>query len=220
MSQKTGPFSRSQVAEIAAALGVEKEVDLEQLRIGMEVELEHGRSDPLTNVTDDDPVVTAKIALAHLREKHDYYRRLAAMEADHEQVLVVGDVMTRELLTVREDQPLTIADRLLRARGVSGVPVVERDGRLVGVLSRTDLIGLAGDDPDSGWHGRGVRSAMTSPAITISPDASLQEAAARMEEHRVHRLVVVQDDGRPVGILSTMDLVRSVAGSGHRPDQT
>ena len=58
--------------------------DVEQLRIGMTVELEHGRRDPKTNVTDDDPVVTAKIALAHLNELPDYYTRLQRMEAEAE----------------------------------------------------------------------------------------------------------------------------------------
>lgn len=56
--------------------------DVEQFRLGMEVELEHGSRDPQTNVTDDDPVLTAKIALAHLKELPDYYTRLARMEAE------------------------------------------------------------------------------------------------------------------------------------------
>jgi hypothetical protein len=56
--------------------------DSEQFRIGMNVELEHGLQDPLTNVTGDDPHVTAKIALAHLNEFPDYYTRLARMEAE------------------------------------------------------------------------------------------------------------------------------------------
>jgi len=54
----------------------------EQLRMGMDVELEHGLHDPLTNVTDDDPVVTGKIALAHLNEFPDYYTRLDRMEEE------------------------------------------------------------------------------------------------------------------------------------------
>ena len=54
--------------------------DVEQFRVGMEVELEHGLHDPATNVTDDDPVVTGKIALAHLNEFPDYYTRLERME--------------------------------------------------------------------------------------------------------------------------------------------
>jgi uncharacterized protein DUF5661 len=58
--------------------------DVEQFRMGMDVELEHGTQDPDTNVTDDDVEVTAKIARAHLNEFPDYYSRLAVMEADAE----------------------------------------------------------------------------------------------------------------------------------------
>ena len=56
--------------------------DVEQFRRGLQVELEHGLRDPSTNVTDDDPVVTAKIALAHLNEFADYYTRLERMEEE------------------------------------------------------------------------------------------------------------------------------------------
>jgi CBS domain-containing protein len=213
----TTAFSADHVAALAVELGVADDVDLEQLRIGMEVELEHGRRDPLTNVTDDDPLLTAKIALAHLRELPDYYGRLAVMEAGEAPERVVGDVMTPEPMTVASHQPLITADRVLREHRMSGLPVVERDGRLVGVLSRTDLLALASDDPDGAWHGRAVQTAMTAPAITIVPDATLTEAAARMEEHRIHRLVVVDPDGsHPIGILSTTDLVRSIAGRSRR----
>lgn len=58
--------------------------DVEQFRMGMEVELEHGTRDVETNVTDDDVTVTAKIARAHLNEFPDYYSRLAVMEAEAE----------------------------------------------------------------------------------------------------------------------------------------
>jgi hypothetical protein len=58
--------------------------DLEQFRMGMDVELEHGTRDPETNVTDDDVIMTAKIARAHLNEFPDYYTRLAKMEAEAE----------------------------------------------------------------------------------------------------------------------------------------
>ncbi|HEX9634896.1 MAG TPA: CBS domain-containing protein [Candidatus Limnocylindria bacterium] len=121
--------------------------------------------------------------------------------------------MTAEPLTVSADQPLATADRLMRERRVSGLPVVDRDGRVVGVLSRTDLLALGSDDPVGAWHGRAVRTAMTAPAITIAPDATLPEAAGRMEQHGVHRLVVVErEGGPPIGILSMTDLVRSIAG--------
>ncbi len=58
--------------------------DVDQFRIGMDVELEHGTQDPATNVTDDDITVTAKIARAHLNEFPDYYTRLAIMETEAE----------------------------------------------------------------------------------------------------------------------------------------
>ena len=56
--------------------------DVEQFRLGMEVEFEHGRHDPQTDVTHDDPVLTGKIALAHMKEFPDYYERLERMEAE------------------------------------------------------------------------------------------------------------------------------------------
>ncbi len=58
--------------------------DVEQFRIGMEVEFEHGSHDPRTDVTNDDPVITGKIAWAHLNEFADYYTRLEKMEAEAE----------------------------------------------------------------------------------------------------------------------------------------
>jgi len=68
---------------IGANLGIDwAKVDLEQFRRGIEVELEHGARDPETNVTDDDPVLTGKIAWAHLKEFPDYYTRLDRLEAE------------------------------------------------------------------------------------------------------------------------------------------
>jgi hypothetical protein len=58
--------------------------DVEQLRLGMDVEFEHGSRDPQTDVTGDDPIVTGKIALAHMKEFPDYYERLERMERDAE----------------------------------------------------------------------------------------------------------------------------------------
>ncbi|HZK86736.1 MAG TPA: DUF5661 family protein [Syntrophomonas sp.] len=66
-------------------LGVDwSQFDVEQFRMGMDVELEHGKIDPHTNVTNDDPLITAKIALAHLNEFPDYYTRLDKMEHEAE----------------------------------------------------------------------------------------------------------------------------------------
>lgn len=83
MSAKTR-FESEEAAAAALELGIDfsrEGFELEDLRMGMDVELEHGRRDPETNVTGDDPVMTAKIALAHLHEMPDYYERLEEMEA-------------------------------------------------------------------------------------------------------------------------------------------
>ena len=78
-------FSTDDALRVAEKLGIDWDAspfDVEQFRRGMDVELEHGTHDPETNVTDDDPVTTGKIALAHLRELSDYYTRLDEMEAE------------------------------------------------------------------------------------------------------------------------------------------
>jgi uncharacterized protein DUF5661 len=78
-------FTAEDARRIGAEIGIDwasAPFDVEQFRAGMEVELEHGLHDPSTNVTDDDPTVTAKIALAHLNEFPDYYTRLERMEEE------------------------------------------------------------------------------------------------------------------------------------------
>jgi len=78
-------FNVSEAEKIGKKLGITwDKFDLEQFRMGMDVELEHGLRDPATNVTNDDPLTTGKIALAHLIEFPDYYTRLAKMEKEAE----------------------------------------------------------------------------------------------------------------------------------------
>jgi hypothetical protein len=80
-------FSTEEARRVGEQIGIDWEsapFDVEQFRTGMDVELEHGTHDPGTNVTDDSPTVTGKIALAHLNEFADYYTRLERMEAEAE----------------------------------------------------------------------------------------------------------------------------------------
>lgn len=78
-------FSADDAKKYGEMLGIDwSKFDIEQFRMGMDVELEHGTRDPKTNVTGDDPLTTAKIALAHLNEFPDYYTRLDAMEKEAE----------------------------------------------------------------------------------------------------------------------------------------
>ena len=85
MGKKT--FTTEQARSIGEAVGVDWRVspfDVEQFRMGLDIELEHGLVNRQTNVTSSDPIITGKIALAHLQEFPDYYTRLARMEAEAE----------------------------------------------------------------------------------------------------------------------------------------
>ncbi len=83
MTHEKKHFTEKQAKEIGEKLGIKwDKFDIEQFRMGMVVELEHGTVDPNTNVTDDDMLTTGKIALAHLNEFPDYYTRLDKMEKE------------------------------------------------------------------------------------------------------------------------------------------
>ena len=81
-------FGIEQAKEIGESLGIDwSRFDVEQFRMGMDVELEHGSRDPSTDVTGNDPILTGKIALAHLNEFPDYYTRLMEMERGAKEAL-------------------------------------------------------------------------------------------------------------------------------------
>jgi len=84
-------FSLDKAKQIGDTLGIDwKKFKVEQFQMGLEVELEHGRIYPKTNVTNDDPLLTGKIASAHLNEFPDYYTRLAKMEQEADQFWAKG----------------------------------------------------------------------------------------------------------------------------------
>jgi CBS domain-containing protein len=131
----------------------------------------------------------------------------------------VDELMTRDVVSVSRETPLKDLAHVLLANDISGVPVVE-DGRLVGVISESDIVDLErpserrrrvprfGRRTTELTERRTVADAMTSPAFTIEWWMSVGAAAARMVEHQVNRLPVVRD-GRVVGIVARADLVRA-----------
>ena len=126
----------------------------------------------------------------------------------------VGEAMTRGLITVRTSALVYEAAQLMDAHRVHGLPVLDADGAIVGVVSQSDLLRAKLDGHL--WKNLPrleVRQVMTAPAITVSLNASLEDATRLMEEHHVHRLVVVgSDDETPVGVFSVTDLVHVMAG--------
>ena len=129
--------------------------------------------------------------------------------------MAVGDVMTMDPVTVDVDARVEVAEQLLAAYRISGLPVVDSAGRLVGVLSRTDLFLEGGVMLSQLVRGRAsglrVGEIMSRPPLTVGLSGTLAEAARIMRDERVHRLVVVNDKDEPIGVLSATDYVTLIA---------
>ena len=128
----------------------------------------------------------------------------------------VGELMTQDPVVAMGDMSLGVAAELMEFYRISGLPVIDQDGQLVGVISQTDL--LHARTTEALWHawpGLTVKHLMSRPAICISSDTTIEEAARLMERLRIHRLVVTGSDGESaIGVLSVTDLVRSMAERG------
>ena len=129
--------------------------------------------------------------------------------------LVVADVMTVDPIRVSVDDTIESAEQLLAAYRISGLPVVDANGHLVGVLSRTDLLLDGGPGLSQLLRGResGLRvgELMSSPPITVGLSTTLSDAARLMRDERVHRLVIVNEGDEPIGVLSATDFVKLIA---------
>lgn len=126
----------------------------------------------------------------------------------------VADVMVLDLVVVRANAPIEQAAELMDRHHISGLPVVDSAGTLVGVVSQTDLVRARSTEYLwANWPGLSVRHLMTSPPVTVQRSTPLAIAAARMERNHVHRLVVVADDDEtlPIGIVSSTDLIHDIA---------
>jgi CBS domain-containing protein len=143
-----------------------------------------------------------------------------------------SDVMTRNILSVSPDATIAEAIRLMLDNRISGLPVIDQAGRLVGILTEGDLLrrGETGTERHRPrWleilmgpgrlaeeyvrtHGRRIGEVMTHDPISVTPETPLKEIVELMERHRIKRVPVLDGD-RPVGILSRADLLRGLAGA-------
>lgn len=146
----------------------------------------------------------------------------------------VADVMTRDPITATPEMPLSEVIKILAEKRISGLPVVDQSGKLVGVISETDLMWQeSGVTPpayimlldsviylenparyERDLHkalGQTVGEVMNREPVTIAPDQSLREAARLMHESSIQRLPVLDAAGHVVGILTRGDIVRAMA---------
>jgi CBS domain-containing membrane protein len=149
--------------------------------------------------------------------------------------LSANDLMSREITMIPDNMPLREAARTLLRNQVSGAPVIDCTGALVGVLSATDFVRQLDQSKDGGarsalehpeseffadWQMSdtmdlptdAVRNFMTHQPVTAQPDTSVGELARMMVDAHIHRVIVVDvDDGSPVGIVTSTDILGAVA---------
>jgi len=122
--------------------------------------------------------------------------------------LNASDVMIKDVITVKESTPIKEVARLFSENKITGVPVVNEEGMLAGVLSETDIIRKT--NSIGAWSPSTAGQIMTKPAITVEPDESLQRICELMSNRHIHR-VVVAEGGNIKGILTTMDILKAIA---------
>lgn len=163
------------------------------------------------DVTEEDLKKIYTLALRHAKER--LTRRIP-----------VSDVMTGEVITVKKDAGMQEVARLLSENKISGLPVVDDENHVVGIVSEADILYVAGMKKGHTFkdilkHVLGeplpmrknreiVADIMTSPAITTKPDTDIREAAGILDEKRIKRLPVVDDDNKLIGIISRANIVR------------
>lgn len=153
--------------------------------------------------------------------------------------VTVGDAMTREVLAFAPDTSLSTAARLFSTRHITGAPVIDPGGRVLGVVTQTDLVdpdrARSEDEGGSVFYritdgqtfaqGEAVVGAdgvvsdvMTPLVLAIGEGAPILDAVREMVAEGVHRLLVADDQGRLVGIVTTMDVLRALkTGPGEPP---
>jgi CBS domain-containing membrane protein len=141
--------------------------------------------------------------------------------------VLTASVMTREVAFVRESAPLKEVAKLMAARRVSGVPVLDDKGQVVGVISDKDFLEVMGAGKADTFmtviakcllgkgclaaphHARFAKDIMTSPAVTVKPETPILEVADIFTQKKINRAPVVDAEGRMIGIVSRADVLKS-----------
>ncbi|HSH29941.1 MAG TPA: CBS domain-containing protein [Thiohalobacter sp.] len=154
-----------------------------------------------------------------MAERHARQRETEAYRID--------TLMSRPVITVHPETPLAEAAHEMVTRRISGLPVVDADGKLVGIITEADLLRALGVPSHHPTHNLwqtleamfahalrpqspegSVAALMVSDIVTVSPDQTLHEALDLMKKHRIKRLIAVNEQRQPVGMITRSDLVR------------
>jgi len=140
--------------------------------------------------------------------------------------LFVQDVMTKGVLTVSKYEPVIYVADILNEKNISGLPVVDKDRKVLGIITQADILSMVGVGRDHTFKdllkymlgeqlphrklGDTVGDIMTAPALTIKPDANIAEAVRIMDDKKIRRLTVVDNKNILIGIITRADILKAV----------
>ncbi len=146
---------------------------------------------------------------------------------DADPVVLVRDVMTREVISIRKYENIDQAVKVLSENNISGLPVVDREDHVVGMISEADILSMIGVKREHTLKdilrhifgeplperrmGDVIGDVMTSPVVSIGPDIDIHEAARIMDMKKVRRLPVVDADKKLIGLISRADIVKAMS---------
>jgi len=165
------------------------------------------------DVTEEDLIKIYEIALKYAKER-------TALK------ISIRDVMTKDVITIKNDADVNDVIRLLSDNNISGLPVIGNENHVIGIVTEADILSMAGMKRGHTFRdilkhilgeplplrktGSKVGDVMTSPAITTKAGISIKEAAKIMDERRIKRLPVVDSKNKLIGIISRADIVRAI----------
>lgn len=188
--------------------------DLKQCGISEE-DIRAGLTDlkGFVDITEEDLMKIYSSALRHARNRA-------------QSGMTVAHLMTRDVVTVKKDTPLEEAARRLTGLRISGMPVVDDQHKVIGVIGELDIMSvlsgkkrrglkdllrrIMGEPSPVRKEGDQVGHVMSTPAITIKSSFDVRDAARVLDSHRIKRLPVVDDDGKLIGVISRADIVRAM----------
>lgn len=140
--------------------------------------------------------------------------------------VLVRDVMTKDPISVQKFENIIKVAHILADRGISGLPVVDKDHRVVGVVTQADILAMVGMRKEHTFkdflkhalgeplperkNGDVVADIMTTTVVTISPEVNIAKVAQIMDEKKIRRLPVVDGDKKLIGIISRADILKAV----------
>ncbi len=158
----------------------------------------------------DPDVSYATFAENRPKLNHDFYKKILLEVRFMEKIrniLRVEHLMSRPPITVRKDESVQKAAKIMFDNRVGSVLVVDSDGKLVGIVTERDLVYLIARGIEFLASRYPVWEIMSEDPVTVGPDTSIQEAMEKMKELKIRHLPVVDDEGRPLGVISMRDII-------------